>query len=209
MDIGPDDLKAALALEPFDDEAARLKMAHSHRLDFEHPDTYRDGSVLLPFFPGEEGLTLLLIRRSDTVEHHRRQIAFPGGARENGESLVTTALRETEEEVGIPPDGIEVLGRLVPLRIPVSGFVVHPFVGTLSRRPVLSLDPCEVEGAIEAPLGLLLDEERRGEEELEFRDRRVMVPFFDLPGVGQPPLWGATAMMLSGLLERIREVVRR
>jgi 8-oxo-dGTP pyrophosphatase MutT (NUDIX family) len=209
MEIGLDDIRAALALAPFDDEAARLEMAHSHRLDFSHPETYRDGSVLILLYPGEAGLTLVLTRRTDTVEHHRRQISFPGGARENGEPLVATALRELEEEVGIPAHAVEVLGEMSPLRIPVSGFVVHPYVGYTPVRPEYRIDPAEVAGVIEAPLAHLLDPARRLREEQEFRGRRVMVPFYDLPGVDRPPLWGATAMMLSALVERIRVVVQR
>ncbi len=184
-------------------------MAHTHRLDFSHPESYRDGSVLILLYPGEGGLTLVLTRRTDTVEHHRSQISFPGGARENGEPLVATALREAEEEVGIPPSAVDVLGEMSPLRIPVSGFLVHPFVGFTPGRPEYRLDPREVAGVIEARLAHLLDPERRREEEQEFRGRRVMVPFYDLPGVERPPLWGATAMMLSALIERIRVVLQR
>ena len=207
MEIGLTELREALAVAPFDDEAARLKMAHTHRLDFTHPETYRDGSVLILLYPGEDGLTLVLTRRTDTVEHHRSQISFPGGARENGEPLVTTALREVEEEVGIPRSTVEVLGEMSPLRIPVSGFVVHPFVGYIAERPEYRIDPREVAGVIEARLSHVLDPARRLEEEQEFRGRQVMVPYYDLPDVDRPPLWGATAMMLSALVERIRVVL--
>ncbi len=207
MEIGFDDLRAALALSPFDDEAARLRMAHSHRLDFTHHETYRDGSVLILFFPFDAGLMLVLTRRTATVEHHRSQISFPGGARENGELFVETALREAEEEIGIRPETVEVLGEMVPLGIPVSGFVVHPFVGITPERPEYRIDPVEVAGVIEAPLSHLLDPMRRREEEQVFRGEKALVPFFDLPDVDRPPLWGATAMMLSALLERLRVVL--
>ena len=172
--------------------------------DFEGVTDRIDGFL---FFSGEDGLTLVLTRRTDTVEHHRSQISFPGGARENGEPLVETALREVEEEIGIPPNTVEVLGEMVPMSIPVSGFVVHPFVGATPERPEYRIDPVEVAGIIEAPLSHLLDRTRRREEEQVFRGRRVMVPFFDLPNVDRPPLWGATAMMLSGLIERLRVVL--
>jgi len=207
MEIGIDHLRAALALKPFDDEAARLEMAHSHRLDFTHRENYRDGSVLILFFPFDGGLTLVLTRRTETVEHHRSQISFPGGARENGELFVETALREAEEEIGIRPETVEVLGEMVPLSIPVSGFVVHPFVGITPERPEYRIDPVEVAGVIEAPLSHLLDPARRREEEQVFRGQQVLVPFFDLPDVDRPPLWGATAMMLSALVERLRVVI--
>ena len=207
MSITPDHLRAALAVDPFDEEEARVRMAHAHRFEFAKPEEYRDGAVLALFWPGEEGLTLTLTRRTDRVEHHRGQIAFPGGKREDGESLVETALRETEEEVGIDPASIEILGELPPLAIPVSGFLVHPFVGYTNKRPTYRIDPTEVAGVIEAPLELLLSDGARGEREWEFRGKTVMVPIYDLPDVNPPPLWGATAMMLSGLLERLKLVL--
>ena len=209
MEIGLGDIRRALDFTPFDDEAARLAMAHTHRLDFSHPETYRDGAVLMLFFPGEEGLTLVLTRRAETVLHHRRQISFPGGARENDELLVETALRELQEEVGIPGEAVEVLGEMTPLCIPVSGFVVHPFVGYTPSRPIYQIDPREVAGVIEAPLAHILDPVRRLTEEQEFGGRKVMVPFYDLIDVDRPPLWGATAMMLSVLVERIRAVKQK
>ena len=206
MSVTPDHLRAALALEPFDEEGARICMAHAHRLDFAQPEVYRDGAVLALFWPGEAGLTLTLTRRTDRVEHHRGQISFPGGKREDGETLVETALRESLEEVGIDPASVEILGGLPPLAIPVSGFLVHPFVGYAKERPSYRLDPTEVAGVIEVPLALLLSDGVRGQREWEFRGRTVMVPVFDFPDVAPPPLWGATAMMLSGLLERLKLV---
>ena len=205
MDITLDQIRAAVALEDFDDEAARdLMGARPRPLRPDRP--YREGAVLILFFPGEEGLNLLLTRRTDTVEHHRRQISFPGGQREDGEPLLLTALRETEEEVGIPAGEIEVLGELQPFPIPPSAFLVTPFVGYLPYRPECRPDPREVDGVLEAPLRHLVDESRRGEETRPIRGVDAKIPYYDVPGFGSPPLWGATAMMLSGLLERLAVV---
>lgn len=204
MEITLADIRAAIALDPFDDRGARLLMAHTHRHNYPEPPEYRDGSVLILLYPGEESLTLVLTRRTEEVEHHRRQIALPGGAREGDESLADTALRETEEEVGVPRDAVEILGRLVPFHIPVSGFRVHPFVGYVSERPTYRPDPREVSRVIDVSLGHLLCEENRGEEEWEVMGEMSRVPFYRLPDTRPPPLWGATAMILSGLLERIR-----
>jgi 8-oxo-dGTP pyrophosphatase MutT (NUDIX family) len=198
-----DEVKAALSLDPFDEEAAREIMAARPRPS-RPTQPWRDGAVLVLLYPGDDGLTLALTRRTDTVEHHRRQLALPGGAREDGEELVETALRETEEEIGVPAARVEVLGRMTPLRIPPSAFVVHPFVGHVPSRPEFHPDPREVAGVIEVPLDLLLDEEGRGEQEKTFRGETVLVPYFRVPDVPPPPLWGATAMMLSGLVERLR-----
>ncbi|MHC4859191.1 MAG: NUDIX hydrolase, partial [Planctomycetota bacterium] len=155
---------------------------------------------------GGQGLTVALTRRTDTVEHHRGQISFPGGAREDGEDLLAAALREAEEEVGIPAADVQILGRLTELEIPPSAFVVHPFVGFVPSRPAFRPDPREVAGVLEVPLVHLLEEERRDEEEKTWRGERIRVPFFRVPDSGSPPLWGATAMMLSGFVERLKAV---
>jgi 8-oxo-dGTP pyrophosphatase MutT (NUDIX family) len=208
MEIRIEDLLAAIALDPFDDRAARRRMAHTHRHDYPDPPEYRDSCVLLLLYPGPDGLTLALTRRSEAVEHHRRQISLPGGAREGREPLERTALRETEEELGIPADGVRILGRLAPFHIPVSAFVVHPFVGVMDDRPEFRPDPREVAGVKEVPLALLLDEQNVGEQDWEVLGKPARVPFFRLPNTRHPPLWGATAMILSGFLARLRAVVQ-
>jgi 8-oxo-dGTP pyrophosphatase MutT (NUDIX family) len=200
-------VRKAIGLSGFDDRAARRKMAHTHRHSYPEPPEYRDSCVLVLLYPGEQGLTLALTRRTEEVEHHRRQISLPGGARENGESLEATALREAEEEIGILVDRVEILGRLAPFRIPVSGFVVHPFLGYLPERPKFRPDPAEVSRVIEVPLSFLLDDANRGEDDWEVMGRPARVPFFRLPDTRPPPLWGATAMILSGLVERLRTVL--
>jgi 8-oxo-dGTP pyrophosphatase MutT (NUDIX family) len=207
MEIGPEHLRAACALSPFDDEAARALLMHAHRHDYPEPPRYRDGAVLVAFRPADGGPVLLLTRRTDRGDPHGGQISFPGGAREDGEGLLEAALREAREEVGLPREAVRVLGTLAPLRIPVSAFVVHPFVAFLAGRPDYSLDPREVESVLEVPLPLLLDPARRTEKVIPVGPVRRRVPIFDVPGAGDPPLWGATAMILSGLLERLRAVL--
>jgi 8-oxo-dGTP pyrophosphatase MutT (NUDIX family) len=205
VNVTRDDLRRAAALSPFDDDAARERMgARPRPVDPSRP--WRDGAVLILFFPGEDGPDLLLTRRTDTVEHHRAQIAFPGGRREEGEDLLDTALRETTEEVGIPRETVEVLGDLAPFAIPPSGFVVHPFVGWTAERPECRPDPVEVAEILEVPLRVLMDPERHAEEESEIRGKTAVIPFYDVPGLGRPPLWGATAMMLAGFLGRLEAV---
>jgi 8-oxo-dGTP pyrophosphatase MutT (NUDIX family) len=208
MEIRLEHVREALRLDPFDEEAARERLAHAHRRDYPVPD-YRDSAVLVLVYPGPEGLHLLLTRRTDRVEHHRGQISFPGGARENGETLEETALREAGEEVALRPGGVEILGRLRPLEIPVSGYLVHPFVAHARARPDFRPDPTEVSEILEPPLDLFLDEGRRRETEIVIHGTPRRVPIYDLPGVEEPPLWGATAIMLSGLVERLKRVVQR
>ena len=206
MDVTLTHIRKALALPGFDEDAARDIMGAKPR-PVRPSQPWREGAVLVLLYPGEDGLTLVLTRRTDTVEHHRGQIAFPGGRREDGEELVETALRETEEEIGIPAADVEVLGELPVMKIPPSAFKVSPFVGTVPSRPRFTPDPTEVAGVVEVPFSLLLDESRVVEEERPIRDVPARIPYYDVPGIGSPPLWGATAMMLSGLVERVKAVM--
>lgn len=204
MTVTIDQVKAALAIPEFDEDGAREIMGARPR-PVRPTREWREGAVLVLLYPGEDGeLHIVLTRRTDTVEHHRGQISFPGGARENAESLLHTALRETEEEVGIPPGDVDVLGDLPLFRIPPSAFIVRPFVASAPRRPEFRPDPREVSEVLEVPFPLLVDPGIRRETDREIGGMKMRIPYFDVPGLGDPPLWGATAMMLSGLIERIR-----
>jgi 8-oxo-dGTP pyrophosphatase MutT (NUDIX family) len=206
MPVTLDHVRAALELPDFDEDRAREKMGARPRPI--HADrSWREGAVLILLYPGGEGLDLVLTRRTDNVEHHRGQISFPGGARESGESLLLTALRETEEEIGVSRESLEVIGDLPMFRIPPSAFVVRPYVAAAPQPPRFRPDPSEVAEVLEVPLDLLMDPRIRREEDRNVAGRIMRVPFFDVPELGEPPLWGATAMMLSGLLERIRAVL--
>ncbi len=155
----------------------------------------REAGVLILLYLKNGELHFVLTRRTDTVAMHKGQISLPGGAREEGESLVDTALRETFEELGVPPDRVEILGEpLTPLYIPVSGFWVTAFVGYWRDEPVFGPAPDEVFELIHVPVRALLDEGLVREEEWEIRGQPARVPFFDLFG---HKVWGATAMILS------------
>ncbi len=190
-------LRNALA-GPLPGLAAQVRMAPEPRreelLNFKPPREPKMAAVLILLYPSPEGLTLALTRRTDTVENHRGQISLPGGARENGESLSQTALRETYEEIGIEPASVELLGELSRLYIPVSGFCVHPFVGFSPQRPTFRPDPIEVAEVIEVPLRVLLDPGTERAELREWRGQEVAVPFFQ---IGPHEVWGATAMILA------------
>jgi 8-oxo-dGTP pyrophosphatase MutT (NUDIX family) len=180
--------------------AAQLRMAPEYRKDdllhLALPGDARPAGVLILLYPGAEGLTFTLIRRTDTVEYHRGQISLPGGAREAGESLEQTALREAFEEVGVEPGSVEMLGELTPLYIPVSGFRVQPFVAYSSRRPDFQPDPVEVAEVIEVPLEQLLDPRTEHTEVWERYGQEVPIPLFQ---IGPHQVWGATAMILAEL----------
>ena len=163
------------------------------------PDQHREAAVLLLLYPGSDAQThLALIRRPDYSGPHSGQVALPGGRREGEETLLDTALRETQEEIGVEPTLLAVLGALSPLYVRASNHLVYPFVAAATRRP--DFQPCarEVAEVIEVPTARLLDQRFRGLEVVRFEQfGRVRVPYFALPGAR---IWGATGMILGEFL---------
>lgn len=153
--------------------------------------------VMLLLYPRDGAPHIILIRRTGTVLHHKDQIGFPGGRLEAGEEPLAAALRETEEEVGVPRDRIAVAGRLTPLYIPPSNFCVHPFVGSLAEGPVFVPELSEVAEIIEVPFARLTDDAAVRTEAWTLRGAKVDVPFY---AFGEHKIWGATAMILAELL---------
>ena len=222
--IGPagaavDDVRRALALPNFDGAAAQRHMAPINRpmarpdgAQALSPNGPRLSAVLLLLYDVDDELYLVLIRRPDYDGVHGGQVACPGGRHEPPESLGETALRETCEEIGIRPAEVELLGTLTPLYVLPSDFEVHPFAGryTGSGRPRFVPDPREVAAILEVPLRVLLDPATRAEEMMEVRDGlRMKVPFFRLDDhraghLVPHKVWGATAMILGELVERLR-----
>ncbi|MFZ5493566.1 MAG: NUDIX hydrolase [Pseudomonadota bacterium] len=163
------------------------------------PPQHREAAVLLLLYPAGGAQThLALIRRPDYSGPHSGQIALPGGRREGDETLLQTALRETQEELGIDPAPLALLGALSPLYVRASNHLVYPFVAVATQRP--QFQPCEREVAevIEVPLARLRDRRFRGLEVVRFEPfGRVRVPYFALPGTR---IWGATGMILGEFL---------
>ncbi len=186
---------------PLPGSAAQLRMAPHYRRDPSltriDDKPCREAGVLALLYPQDGVPTLLLTVRRDTLPHHAGQVSFPGGQRHTDETLREAALRETHEEVGLPPHAVEVLGTLTPLYIPPSNFCVHPFVGSAPDLPSLHPQDAEVESLLGVPLPHLLDPATRRREPWNLRGQTVEVPFLDVDG---HKVWGATAMMLSELL---------
>jgi len=169
------------------------------------PTDPKEAGVLVLLYPYDGQLFFPLTQRTDTVESHKGQISLPGGAREANESTQDTALRETCEELSVCPDSWNILGRLTPLYIPPSGFLISPYVACTSTRPVFNPDPVEVAELIETPLALLLEPATVKWEVWRLRDTLVEVPFFHIYG---HKVWGATAMVLSELVVLLREAAK-
>lgn len=160
----------------------------------------RPASVLVPVLRRPAGLQVLLTRRSENLRSHKGQISFPGGHREETDhSAAAAALREAEEEVGIPPAEVEVIGYLDDYPT-LTGFLVTPVIGLVSNLP--SIRPCarEVAEVFEMPLEIAI---RRSSFERKFLTQGGMnVPFFELIH-GPHRIWGATAGMLWDLARKV------
>jgi len=91
-------------------------------------------AVLILLFPVKQDIRFFLTKRTNVVQYHKGQISLPGGAWEEGEQLWGTALRETNEEIGVREDHIQFIGELTPLFVPVTGFLIHPFVGWVDEE---------------------------------------------------------------------------
>lgn len=165
------------------------------------PDNARDSAVLQLLFPLNGELHLLLMRRTEDGRAHSGQISFPGGRHEPEDAdFMMTALREAEEEVGIIASEVEVLGALTPLYIPVSYFMVHPFVAWSERRPHYLPSKAEVSEILEVPVAHLFNPANKITTEVQpsaMPGVTFTVPAYNLPEGGF--IWGATAMMLSEL----------
>lgn len=205
-----EDVKEALALPDFDVAGAQQLMTPLPRINKRvrppHlPGKAREGCVLLLLYCHNEELHLVLTRRREDLSVHAGQISFPGGRREPGEPCHAAALRETREEIGVPPTAVALLGQLGDLYIPPSDFEVRPFVGHYlpEGRPAFQPAECEVAEILETPLSALLDDTARKIGTREWRGVSFPVPYFDVNGY---MVWGATAVMLSEFLERLKRV---
>jgi 8-oxo-dGTP pyrophosphatase MutT (NUDIX family) len=155
-------------------------------------------AVLLPLLYKEGQWHVLFTRRTQNVEHHKGQISFPGGASEpTDENLAATALRETYEEIGVPPSAIGILGALDDFPT-ITDFLVTPFVGILSYPLSYHLNPNEVEAVLEVPLSFFVDPAGLRVEPREYRGQVFDVLFWDH---GPHTIWGATARILKGFLD--------
>ena len=198
--ITPDWLRARIT-RPLPGLEAQLHMAPNPRLGWDpltFPDGARDGAALLLVYPHDDTLQFPLTVRGSGLRNHTGQVSLPGGRVDQGESYEDAALREAEEEIGVDPRAVQLLGRLTPLHIPVSGYILHPVIGFTSMRPAFQRAEWEVARIIEAPVSVLNDPRSR---KREMRTRSVNgqtidvdVPFYDIDG---EKVWGATAMVLA------------
>jgi 8-oxo-dGTP pyrophosphatase MutT (NUDIX family) len=153
--------------------------------------------VLVPLFESNGELHVVLTQRTDEVEHHKGQISFPGGVKnERDTTIIETALRETEEEIGLPRNAVNVLGMLNDFQTP-SGFRITPVVTFLLSVPSFSINTAEVSQIFDVPLSFFLDARNERVEQHERSAKMMNVYFYRY---GQYEIWGATAAILRSFL---------
>jgi 8-oxo-dGTP pyrophosphatase MutT (NUDIX family) len=181
------DLAAAVA--PHLDHAPRPHAAPGDRL-----------AAVLALLVGDEP-TLLFTERAAAMSRHAGEVSFPGGLQDPGDDeLLATALRETQEELGIDPSAIDVIGALSPIHTFVSGILVTPFVGTIDALPDLTVSEAEISRVLEVSLRALAV----AEEERELREAGGLTWrgwWYPMPAA---TIWGATGYMVHELLELVR-----
>jgi len=165
--------------------------------------TVKQSSILLLLFPEGDHLYTCLTKRPRTMRYHPGQISFPGGKVEKEDlSAEMTALREAREEVGLDHTGIEILGKLSDLYVEVSKFSIQPFLAWADQKPDFVVDFGEVEELILFPVSDFVMNEVISETEMETVSGSLQVKYYPFNG---EIVWGATAMILSELIEILKK----
>ena len=194
--------KLKISLQTLPGLEAQLKMAPITRLEelkkMAQKANPRKSAVLILFYPYKEKLMLVLMKRPIDNTVHSGQVSFPGGKLEKDDkTLADTALREANEEMGIRPEKVELLGNLSKLYIPPSNFEVHSYVGFTNERPDFIANKDEVDKIIETEVDVLLHPHTFTNKDIQHRTGKLVnVPCYYIDG---NTIWGATAMIISEL----------
>jgi len=208
MDLSIDELKLKLH-QPLPGETSHLKMAPTHRVDdfstmSKVVPSAKNSAVLILLFPDNGKIKTVFIKRSEYDGVHSGQISFPGGKFEKTDKdFEATALREANEEIGVLPDNIEIIGQLTDFYIPPSNFLVKVYVGYLLTKPEFIPDTKEVQSIIVADLDEFYNSNNVSVKEFYSTSRKIKInaPCYLVNGL---EIWGATAMILSELLDMLK-----
>jgi 8-oxo-dGTP pyrophosphatase MutT (NUDIX family) len=185
----------------FDDAALeRLRgiLAQRPAIEIDAPQQRR-ACVLIPLIRSGSGWSILFTKRSENLAAHSGQIAFPGGSVEPDETFEQAAIREAEEEVGIPPRDVELIGRLDDV-ITHSGFLVAPFAGVIHEPFDVIIQESEVVEVFQVPIEALLDAANPEVRYVPFREKRYPAYFYHH---GPHEIWGLTGRMLKAFLDLV------
>lgn len=192
-------------------EKAWLEMSSRFRVEDLYPKNnhYKEASVLICLIFDKQTIYIPLIQRPKEKGPHSQQISLPGGSYDKikDQKLLDTALRETYEEIGILLKHNQILGKLSSLYIPVSNFLVHPYVGFLKNLPTFYIDKNEVEELLLFPLEEFIKPNNKKYQQVslrEFLPIRIRVPAFC---ISNKIIWGATAMILNEFLYVYRQAM--
>lgn len=210
MRFSPEIIRRKLQKTPLPGLQSHLKLAPTQRISeiAGYPANgivAKKSAVMILLFEENEQLKVIFIRRSIYVGLHAGQIAFPGGRFEESDiDVEITALREMEEEIGIPRNKIEVLGQLTDIYVPPSNFLISIFVGFITGKPIFNPDKREVAEIIEIPLADFFQENIIHEKDflIPSTTHTVRAPYYK---VGNIELWGASAMVMTEFIDVLKE----
>lgn len=192
--------------KPLPGQESHQKMMAQFRINskVQPNEKTRRSAVLILFYPYQDEIFVPLILRPAYDGVHGGQMAFPGGRVEKeDESLIRTALREAQEEIGVKAIDVKVIGQLTEIFIPPSNFFVLPIIGYINYHPTFYPDTREVESIYEINLNEIMDEKNQQIRKVDVRGLRLETPCFVIQ---KRVIWGATAMMLAELNEVLRRM---
>ncbi len=187
-------------------EESQQKMRVNYDQSIELPFSEKNSTpaaVLILLYLEDNEIYFFLTKRTDELENHKGQISLPGGTQEGNEKLIDTALRETQEEIGINKTSISIIGTITPLFVPVTGFMIYPFIGYSLNKLDPKLDPVEVAEIFSVNISDLLNKENQTIEQRNIRGYDLQVPYFKL---NDYKVWGATSMILSEFRDLIKSI---
>lgn len=164
----------------------------------------RKSAVLILLFPSKNNINTVLIKRNVDNSVHSGQISFPGGKHEDSDdSLIYTAIREANEEIGIEPNDVNVIKMLTSLYVPASNFIIYPILAYLNYSPKFYPNPTEVDKVIQLDIAEIQKPTGKGLSYLSFENLKITAPYYKAYNF---QVWGATAMILSEVLEIIEDL---